>query len=96
MVKTFENLLLKNQTANYLGTWYAALGTQALPNLFKWWPLVDHVLFYNMVKFDNLDFCMGKRQAVDFSEAVVAYDIKVDICNQLNDFFISTKGQGHL
>ena len=24
---------------------------------------------------------------MDFSEAVVAYDIKVDICNQLNDFF---------
>ena len=33
---------------------------------------------------------------MDFSEAVVAHDIKVDICNQINDFFINTKGQGHL
>ena len=86
MVKNFENLLLKNQIANYLETWYAALVTQALPNLFKWWPLVDHDLFYNKIKFNNLGFWMGKRQAVDFSEAVVACDIKVDICNQLNDF----------
>ena len=33
---------------------------------------------------------------MDFSEAIVAYDIKVDICNQHKDFFINTKGQGHL
>ena len=39
---------------------------------------------------------MGKRPTVDFSEAIVACDIKVDICNQLNDFFMNTKGQGHL
>ena len=37
---------------------------------------------------------MGKRQTVD--DAIVAYDIKVDICNQLMIFFINTKGQGHL
>ena len=39
---------------------------------------------------------MGKRQTVDFPEAIVAYDIKVDICSRLNDFFINTKGQDHL
>ena len=33
---------------------------------------------------------------MDLSEAIVAYDIKIDICNPLNDFFINTKGQGHL
>ena len=32
---------------------------------------------------------------MDFSEAVVAYDIKVDTCNQLNDFY-NTKGQNDL
>ena len=36
---------------------------------------------------------MGKRQTVDFSEAIVAYDIKVDVCSQLNDFFINIKLQ---
>ena len=33
---------------------------------------------------------------MDFSDAVVAYEIKVDICNQPNDFLLNTKGQGHL
>ena len=36
---------------------------------------------------------------MDISEAIVACEIKVDICNQLNKclfvFFINTKGQGH-
>ena len=45
-----ENLLW-NQKANDLETWYAALGTQILPSLFKWWPWVDTDFFYGMVKF---------------------------------------------
>ena len=32
---------------------------------------------------------------MDFSETIVVYDIKVGICSQLNETFISTKGQGH-
>ena len=52
----------------------------------KFISLVDHYLFYSKVKSGNLGFCLGKRQTVDFSEAIVAYDIKVDICNQLNVF----------
>ena len=37
IVKTFKNLLM-NRKANDLESWYAALGTEVLPNLFKWWP----------------------------------------------------------
>ena len=37
MVKTFENLLLQNQKADDLGTWYVASGLWGLPSLFKWW-----------------------------------------------------------
>ena len=33
--KTFKNLLLQNQKANGLGTWYVALGVWGLPSLFK-------------------------------------------------------------
>ena len=33
--KNLKNLLLWNQKANNLESWYAALGTQALPSLFK-------------------------------------------------------------
>ena len=35
MVKTLKNLLLRNQKADDLETWYTALGAQVLPNLFK-------------------------------------------------------------
>ena len=31
-----KNLLLRNQKAEDLDTWYAALGAQVLPSLFKW------------------------------------------------------------
>ena len=37
MVKTLYNLLLQNQKAIDLGTWYVALGMWGLPSLFKWW-----------------------------------------------------------
>ena len=33
--KSFKNLLLWNQKADDLETWYAASGTQILPSLFK-------------------------------------------------------------
>ena len=35
MVKILQNLPLWNQKADDLESWYAALGTQILPNLFK-------------------------------------------------------------
>ena len=34
-LKTLKNLLLMNQEADDLETWYTASGTQVLPNLFK-------------------------------------------------------------
>ena len=50
MVKTYKNHLLWNQKADDLESWYAALGTQVLPNLF--WD--DLNLFYGKVKFWSL------------------------------------------
>ena len=37
-----------------------------------------------------------KKAKLDFSEAIVAYDIKVNLCHQLNKFLRNMKGQGHL
>ena len=54
-------------------------------------PYIDFDLLYSKVKFGHLGFCMGKTQTVDFSEAVVAYDIKFANSNQLNVFFINPK-----
>ena len=65
--------------ADDLQNWYAALVALALSNLFKWWPLVD-LDFYGKVKFGHL----GKGETMDFSEAIVVYNMKVHLCNQLN------------
>ena len=61
MVKTLKNILLQNQKTNDIESWYVALSAQVLPSLFKWWPLVDHDLFYGKIKFGPLCFCMGKK-----------------------------------
>ena len=59
--KNLKNHLLWNQKADDLESWYAALGTQVLPCLFKWWPWNDLDLFYGKFEFGPLCFCMGKR-----------------------------------
>ena len=51
MVKNFKILYLWKQKDDDLETWYVALSTRVLLNLFKWCPWVDHDLFYGMVKF---------------------------------------------
>ena len=51
---TIKNVLLWNQNANDLDSWYAASGTWVLPSLFKWWPWVDLYLLYGKVKFGPL------------------------------------------
>ena len=35
MIKTFKNLFLWNKNVDDLETWYAALVTRAIPDLFK-------------------------------------------------------------
>ena len=61
MLKSLKNLLLRNQKAYDLETWYVASSAQVLPSLFKWWSWVDLDLFYGKVKFGPLCICMEKR-----------------------------------
>ena len=49
--KTFKNLLLWNQRADDIETWYAALGMLDLPSLFKSLSSVDLDLLNVKVKF---------------------------------------------
>ena len=58
--KNLKNLL-RNQKADDLETWYAALGAQVLPSLLKWWPTVGLDLFYNKVRFGPLSVLYGKK-----------------------------------
>ena len=40
-------------------------------------------------------FVWEKVKTIDFSETIVVYDIKVGTCSQLNESFMTAKGQGH-
>ena len=77
MVKTLKNLLLRNQRADDLETWYAASGAQVLQNLVKWWRWVDLDLFYGKVKFVPYAFVWEKGKTMDISETIVVYDVNV-------------------
>ena len=84
--KNSKSHLLLDQKVDDLESWYAALGIQVLPNLFKWCPWDDLDLFHGKVKFD-LCFWMEKRvKQWIFSETTVVYDIKVGRCSQLNEY----------
>ena len=78
-----KNILLWNQKADDLESWYAALGTQVLLNL------------SNLVPYA---FVLEKGKTIYFSETIVVCDHKVNRCSQLNEYMklISTNGQGHL
>ena len=89
MVKTLKNLLLWNQKADDLETWYAASSTQVLPNSFKWWPWVDLDLFYCKVKFGLL--CLWEKgKTMDFSETIVVCDLKLATDVQSDKKFLLT------
>ena len=55
------NLLLRNQKADDLESWYASSGARMLPSLLNRRHWVDPDLFYGKVKFGPLSFCMRKR-----------------------------------
>ena len=60
MVKNFKNLLLRNQEADNLETWYTASGTQVLPMFSYGDPGLALTIFYDRVKFISECFCMAK------------------------------------
>ena len=94
--KIFENLLLRNRTANDLETWYAALVAPALSSLFKWWPLVDLDLFYGTVKCSYLGFCMWKRWNSGFFWFCCSLWHQSWFMRSAKWNVINTKIQGHL
>ena len=84
MVKTFKILLLWNQKADDLESWYAASGTWVLPSLFNddsWLTLTYFMARSNFVPYA---FVWEEGKTMYFSETIVVYDKKM-----------STKGQGH-
>ena len=61
--KNLKNPLLHNQKFYDLETWHAALDTQGLQSLYKWWPRNDLGLFYRKVTFGRLSYSKGKNSS---------------------------------
>ena len=88
-------MFLWNQKAVDLETWYTALSTQVLQFFSN--DTLGLILTYftprsNLVPYT---FVLEKVRTMDFSETIVAYDVKIGRYSQLNESFMSTKGQGH-
>ena len=77
MVKIFKNLLLRNQKAYDLETWYVALGAQVLPSYLNDDPGLTLTYFTGRSNLVPCAFAWEKCKTMDFSETIVVYDIKV-------------------
>ena len=88
--KNLKNLLLLNQKANGLETWYAALGACVLPNLFKWWPWVTLTYFTARSILVPYGFVLEKGKTMDFSETTVVYDLKLATDDRSDKKFLLT------
>ena len=84
--KHLKILLLWNQKADDLESWYAASGTQVLPSLFNGGPRLTLTYFTAWSDLVHYAFVLEKRKTMDFSETIVVYDIKVCRCSQLNEY----------
>ena len=79
IVKTLKYILLRNQKADDLETWYAALGALVLPSFFKWWRWVDLTYFTARQIWSLMILYGEKDKTIDFSEINVVYDVKFGI-----------------
>ena len=93
MVKTIKDIFLWNRKADDLETWYTALSTRVLCSNDA--PGLTLTYFTARSNLVHYAFVWEKVKTMDFSETTVVYDIKVGRCSQLNESFMSTKGQGH-
>ena len=83
--KTLKNLLLQNQKADDVETWYAALSAWVLTRLFKWWPWDDLDVFKSLMLLYG-----EKGKTMDFSETIVVYDLKLATDDRCDKMFLLT------
>ena len=89
MVKTLKNLL-RNQKADYLETWYAALSAQVLPRCLNDDPGLTLTYFPARSNFVPYAFVWEKGKTMDFSETIVVYDLKLALDNRTDKKFLLT------
>ena len=90
MVKSLKNLLLWNQKADDLETWYAASGARVLPNLFNEDPGLTSIYFTTRSNVVPYAFVWEKGKTMDFSETIVVYDLKLATDDQNDKKFLLT------
>ena len=77
MVKTFKNLLLQNQKPYDLETWHVALGTKLYKVYINDDPGLTLTYFMARSNLVPYAFVWEKGKTMDFSEAIVVYDLKL-------------------
>ena len=90
MVKTLKNLLLRNQKADDLETWYAASGAGVLPSCSN--DVRGLTLTYLMARLNLVPyaFVWEKGKTMDFSETTVVCDLKLATDDQSDKKFLLT------
>ena len=88
--KNLKQSFLRNQKADDLESWYAASGARVLPILSKWWLWVDLDLFYARSNLVLYAFVWEKGKAMDFSETIVVYNLKLATDDRSDKRFLLT------
>ena len=85
--KKLKNLLLWNQKADDLESWYVALGARVLPSLFKWWCWGWHWPILRQGQIWSPMLLYGKKlKEWIFQKLKQSYDIRVGRCSHLNEY----------
>ena len=87
MVKTLKNLLLRNQKADDLETWYAASGARVLPNYDPGLTLTYFTARSNLVPYASV---WEKGKTMDFSEPFGVCDLKLATDDRSDKKFLLT------
>ena len=90
MVKTLKNLLLWNQKADDLETWYASSGARVLPSLLKWWPWLTLTYFTARSNLVPYAFVWEQGKTMDFSENIAVYHLKLATDDRSDKKFLLT------
>ena len=78
VLKTLNNLLLRNQKADNLETWYVTSGTNKFVQIITGLTLTCFTAMSNLVAYA---FVWEKGKTVDISETILVYDVKVGRCS---------------
>ena len=90
MVKTLKNLLLRNQKADDLETWYAASGLKYYQVCSNHDPGLTLTYFTTRSNLIIYAFVWEKGKTKDFSETIVVYDLKLTTDDRSDKKFLLT------